>query len=322
MQLKCNDMILHLIIAKIILRMQENFGRIDDLDLRLMWLIKNRTLVNWPLFFYNKMVSYKLDNIKRLPYPSLLGCVLSSNGVRSDDTLLTKPNPRNGLDIGVVNTMHYYLDGRSNWYYDNGNFWFYDDIVVPVGSSSEETWKKLKEIVTLTMTLRMLKLNKVLNLNGMSQVLASISDIRVFMTQRFNDQDEQFLEINHRGRSHLDMWFAYIAYAGYTYVAYAWFGLKLYLELISMAANSNLNIETSVEKEDDVMYDAEPISCILPNGLSDELINNWKIKEKPRTNGRIDRTYHHKMRKLTFRSMKAVERYEILGILPQRKRKT
>jgi hypothetical protein len=33
-------------------------------------------------------------------------------------------------------------------------------------------------------------------------------------------------------------------------------------------------------------------------------------------------TYHHKEIKLTLRSMKAVERYEILGILPQRKRKT
>ena len=32
-------------------------------------------------------------------------------------------------------------------------------------------------------------------------------------------------------------------------------------------------------------------------------------------------TYHDKKRKLTLRSMKAVEEYEILGILPQRKRK-
>jgi hypothetical protein len=114
MQLKCNDKILHWIIAKIILCKQENFGRIDDLDLRLMWLIKNRTLVNWPLFFCNRMVSYRLDNSKRLPYPSFLGCVLSSSGVQSSDTFLTKPNPRSGLDIGAVNKMHYYQDGRSN----------------------------------------------------------------------------------------------------------------------------------------------------------------------------------------------------------------
>ncbi|KEH15385.1 hypothetical protein MTR_1199s0010 [Medicago truncatula] len=42
-----------------------------------------------------------------------------------------------------------------------------------------------------------------------------------------------------------------------------------------MAANPNSNIETSVEKEDDVMYDAEPISCILPNRLSDGLIGTF-----------------------------------------------
>jgi hypothetical protein len=45
----------------------------------------------------------------------------------------------------------------------------------------------------------------------------------------------------------------------------------------------------SIDQKNDVIYDAEPISCILPKGLSDELMNNWKIKEKPRTNGRIDR---------------------------------
>lgn len=86
------------------------------------------------------MVSYNLDNSKRLPHPSFLGCVLSSNGVQSNDTLLTKPNSRSGLDIGVVNKMHYYQDGRSNWYYDNGNFWFYDDIVIPADSSIEEVY--------------------------------------------------------------------------------------------------------------------------------------------------------------------------------------
>ena len=130
MQVKCNDRILHWIIAKIILCKQGNFGRIDDFNLRLMWLIKNRTLVNWPPFFYNRMVSCKLDNSKRLPYPSFLGCVLSASGVETADTLLPKPNPRSGLDISVVNKMHYYQDGRDNWYYDNGEFWFYDDIVV------------------------------------------------------------------------------------------------------------------------------------------------------------------------------------------------
>jgi len=32
----------------------------------------------------------------------------------------------------------------------------------------------------------------------MTQVLASISDLKSFMTQRFNDQDTQFQEIHHR----------------------------------------------------------------------------------------------------------------------------
>ncbi|KEH33777.1 hypothetical protein MTR_3g452690 [Medicago truncatula] len=90
-----------------------------------------------------------------------------------------------------------------------------------------------------------------------------------------------------------------------------------------MAANSNSNIETLKEKEDEVIYDAEPISCKFSKGFTAEWMNNWEIKETPRSNGsRIDRTYHHKKRRLTLRSMIAVQNYEILGILPQRKRKT
>jgi len=110
--------------------------------------------------------------------------------------------------------MHYYQDGRDNWYYDNGNFWFYDDIVVPAGSSIED-------VAAIRASLN----NEDLEVDAdmeeaegdsdpeydlvdvetqqgdeplsveMSQVLAGISDLKAFMTQRFKDQDEQFLEI-------------------------------------------------------------------------------------------------------------------------------
>jgi len=99
--------------------------------MRLMWLIKNRIKVNWPLFFYNMMMSYKLDNSKKLPYPSFLGCVLIDNDVRTEDTRLTKPNPRSGLDKAAVNKLHYYQDSRDKWFNNNGDVWYYDDIVVP-----------------------------------------------------------------------------------------------------------------------------------------------------------------------------------------------
>jgi len=57
MQLKCDDKILHWIIAKIIICKQDNFGRIDNFDLQVMWLIKNRIKVNWPLFLCNRMIT-------------------------------------------------------------------------------------------------------------------------------------------------------------------------------------------------------------------------------------------------------------------------
>jgi len=46
----------------------------------------------------------------------------------------------------------------------------------------------------------------------------------------------------------------------------------------------------SIDQEDEVIYDAEPISCIFSKGFSTEWMNNWKIKETPRSDGsRIDR---------------------------------
>jgi len=54
--------------------------------------------VKCPLFFCNRMVSYKLDNSKKLPYPSFLTCVLRDTGVETADPLPTKPNPRSGLE--------------------------------------------------------------------------------------------------------------------------------------------------------------------------------------------------------------------------------
>jgi len=161
------------------------------------------------------MVSYKLDNSKGLPYPSFLGCVLSSNSVQSDDTLLTKPNRRSGLHIGVLNKMHYYQDGRKNWFYDNGNFWFYDDIADSANSTIEEVdairaslnndlegdanMEEAEEDSDPDYDPEDVGTQQGFEPQGvdLSQVLESITDLRAFMTQRFKDQDEQFLEINH-----------------------------------------------------------------------------------------------------------------------------
>jgi len=149
----------------------------------------------------------------KLPYLSFLGLVIKENGVETADTLLIKPNPRIGLDNDVVNKMHYYQDSRNNGYYDNGDFWFYDDVVIPAESSVE-----MVDAIRVNLN------NEEVGSDGdtemgdtedgsdsdydpnnakvpqgvdMSQVLASISDLKAYMTQRFNDQDYQFQEINH-----------------------------------------------------------------------------------------------------------------------------
>lgn len=119
MQLKCDDRILHWIVAKVIMSKQGNYGRIDDFALRLMWLIKSIIKVNWPLYFCNRTMSYKLDTFKKLPYPSFLAEVLKDNEIHSANTLLTKPSTKSGLDKGVVNMTHYYQDNKNNWYYND-----------------------------------------------------------------------------------------------------------------------------------------------------------------------------------------------------------
>jgi hypothetical protein len=70
MQLKCVDRILHWIIVKIIICKQDNFGKIDNFDLQVLWLIKNRIKVNWSLFLCNRMVSYKLC-FQKIAFPLL-----------------------------------------------------------------------------------------------------------------------------------------------------------------------------------------------------------------------------------------------------------
>ena len=106
----------------------------------------------------------------------------------------------------------------GEWFYSDGDIWLYDDIVVPVNTER-----------ALVEELRANRNNEDAGLDDsemgeaeddsdsdyipiyeehqqrvdaqgadMSQVLASISDLKTFMTQRFNDQEECFGEINHR----------------------------------------------------------------------------------------------------------------------------
>jgi len=96
LQLKHADMMLHWVVVKIIMSKQHNYGRIDDYDFNIMWLLKNKIKVNWPLFFSNPMISYKNDSRKKLPYPSFISCLLRSDCVTSVDTLLTIPSEVSG----------------------------------------------------------------------------------------------------------------------------------------------------------------------------------------------------------------------------------
>jgi len=91
LQLKCDDKLFHWVVVKIIMSKQHNYGRIDDYDLSVMWLLKNKIKVNWPLFFSNHIISYKNDRRKKLTYPSFISCLLRSDRVLSVETLLTIP---------------------------------------------------------------------------------------------------------------------------------------------------------------------------------------------------------------------------------------
>lgn len=106
---------LHLVVVKIITSKQHNHGRIDDYDLSIMWLLKNKIKVNWPLFFSNHMISYKNDSRKKLQYPSFISCLLRSDRLTSVDTLLTKPSEVSRLDAKAVQKMQYVKDSKENW---------------------------------------------------------------------------------------------------------------------------------------------------------------------------------------------------------------
>jgi len=106
-----------------------------------MWLLKNKIKVNWPLFFSNRIISYKNDGRKKLPYPSFISCLLRSDRVTSVDTLLTIPSEVSGLNAEAVQKMHYVKDSNGDWYYDDNGIWYYDFIVVADGTDTEQLRK-------------------------------------------------------------------------------------------------------------------------------------------------------------------------------------
>jgi len=131
------DRVLHWVVVKIIMCKQHNYGRINDYDLSVMWLLKNKIKVNWPLFFSNCMISYKNDCRKKLPYPSFISCLLKSDRVVSVDTLLTTPSEVSGLDAKSVQKMHYVKNSNGFWYYDDNGVWYYDFIIVVEGTDAK-----------------------------------------------------------------------------------------------------------------------------------------------------------------------------------------
>ena len=137
LQLKYVDRLLHWVVVKIIMCKQHNYGRIDDYDLSIIWLLKNKIKVNWPLFFSNRMISYKNDSKRNLPYPSFISRLLKVDRVTSVNTLLTKPSEVSGLDAKVVQKMHYVKESKGNWYYDDNGVWYNDFIVVAEGTDPE-----------------------------------------------------------------------------------------------------------------------------------------------------------------------------------------
>jgi len=122
---------------------QRNYDRIDDYDLIIMWLLKNK-IKNWPLFFSNRIISYKNDGRKKLTYPSFISFLVRSDRVTSVNTLLTIPSEVSGLDAKAVQKMHYVKDSNGDWYYDDNGVWYYEFIAVAEGTDPEIV-KQMKE---------------------------------------------------------------------------------------------------------------------------------------------------------------------------------
>ena len=213
-------------VAKIIMSKQRNYGRIDGLDLYIMWVLKNKIKINWPLFFCNRMIAYKNNGRKRLPYPSFVANVLRENRMFSGCTLLISPSEASGLDKKVVQKMPYVQDKNVHWYYDDKmdfGTWYYDFVIILEGTDPN-----LVEQMRLNMVNEERDLENDVEIEDvvdedeeddydfdpdhdhshvhihdknhkmvdLSVVIDGMRDLKMFMTQKLDAQDMQFQELN------------------------------------------------------------------------------------------------------------------------------
>ncbi|XP_058782324.1 uncharacterized protein LOC131656704 [Vicia villosa] len=99
--------------------------------------------------------------------------------------------------------------------------------------------------------------------------------------------------------------------------------------------NGGCDEKNDVKQNDDgsiIITPSKEIACLstastrkkrTPKAIPKEFVDNWEVIEKPRNDGiKVDKSYRHKKKGFTCRSIIEVEKYEKNGKRPSRKRKT
>ncbi|XP_057445932.1 uncharacterized protein LOC130738046 [Lotus japonicus] len=104
-KLTVEDRMLHYVFAWILIPRGSNYAQLREEDVFVMWLMKQRLLINWPCYMSNHMMKVKNRHMKDLPYAFLITKFLEHFQIDTTSEAEVVPKGFNKFARGAMNHM-------------------------------------------------------------------------------------------------------------------------------------------------------------------------------------------------------------------------
>ncbi|CAI8610906.1 unnamed protein product [Vicia faba] len=98
--------ILHWFIVKVLYRNPRNWGKVDDQDLYLIWILLNKICFNWFKFILQRVKNFRTSSNISLFFSSFIWIILELNDITSTDEELVKVLKL--IDSTTISLMRWY----------------------------------------------------------------------------------------------------------------------------------------------------------------------------------------------------------------------